>query len=127
MSQKQTFATALNCIDGRVQRPVSDWIKSNLNVDFVDTITEPGIDRVLSGGDRAFIEEVKRFVGISVSAHGSHAIVLAGHHGCAADPVLKEKHFEQIRKGLEVIKSWDFDATVVGLFVNKNWEIEVVA
>ena len=35
------FATAINCIDGRAQRPVSEWMRINFSVDFVDTITQP--------------------------------------------------------------------------------------
>ncbi|MEK7595777.1 MAG: carbonic anhydrase [Patescibacteria group bacterium] len=126
MTEKHTFATALNCIDGRVQKPVTEWIKNRFNADFVDTITEPGIDKIISHGDRDFVNELKRFVGISVKAHGSKVIVVVGHYGCAADPVLKEEHFEQIRGSVEKVKSWGYEATVVGLWINRQWQVEVV-
>jgi len=29
------FGTVINCIDGRTQAPVSDWIKENHSVDYV--------------------------------------------------------------------------------------------
>ena len=35
------FATSISCMDGRIQIPISQWIKENYSVDFVDTITEP--------------------------------------------------------------------------------------
>ncbi len=47
---KKRFGTVLNCIDGRVQIPVTNWLKENFDVDYVDLITEPGIDKVLSEG-----------------------------------------------------------------------------
>ena len=42
------FATAINCMDGRTQQPIIDWAKNVLNVDFIDTITEAGPDKILS-------------------------------------------------------------------------------
>jgi hypothetical protein len=44
---EQSFATSLSCIDGRVQLPMINWIKEKYSVDFVDTITAPGIDKVI--------------------------------------------------------------------------------
>jgi len=42
------FATCLNCMDGRVQLPVIHWIKENYGVDYVDMITEAGMDGALA-------------------------------------------------------------------------------
>lgn len=47
---KKSFGTVLNCIDGRVQIPVINWMKENFDLDYVDLITEPGMDKVLSQG-----------------------------------------------------------------------------
>ena len=43
-------------MDGRVQLPVIQWIKENYRVDFVDVITEAGMDSVLSNQ-----EDIKYF------------------------------------------------------------------
>lgn len=126
LTQPAKFATALNCIDGRVQQPVTAWVKEHYQVDYVDTITEPGIDKVLSDGDPKFLEELKRFVEVSVKAHGSKVVVVAGHHGCAGDPVNPEMHYRQIKKAVDIVESWGFDVKIVGLFVNKNYLTEVV-
>lgn len=48
---KKVFGTALNCIDGRTQIPIINWMKENFGLDYVDLITEPGMDKVLSQGD----------------------------------------------------------------------------
>jgi hypothetical protein len=42
------YATAINCMDGRVQFPVTEWLKYRFSVDYVDRITEPGPVRVLA-------------------------------------------------------------------------------
>ena len=43
-----SFGTAINCIDGRVQLPVINWMKATHHVDWVDVITEPGADEALA-------------------------------------------------------------------------------
>ena len=45
---KTQFVTCLNCIDGRVQLPVIKWIMENYGVEYVDMITTPGMDGILS-------------------------------------------------------------------------------
>ncbi len=50
MNRFDTFGTAKNCLDGRVQIPVLDWIKLHSRVQYVDMITEPGVDKVLAQG-----------------------------------------------------------------------------
>ncbi|MFC1892716.1 carbonic anhydrase [Chloroflexota bacterium] len=44
------FATAINCIDGRVQVPVIDWLRRQYGADYVDMITGPGPERFLAEG-----------------------------------------------------------------------------
>jgi len=120
------FGTAINCIDGRTQAPVSDWIKENHSVDYVDVITEPGCDKVLLGVDYVKIEHIKSKLLISIKAHNSSLIVIAGHYDCAGNPVSKEEHLTQIKKSINIIKSWNFPVEVLGVWVNDQWKIEQV-
>lgn len=83
------FGTAINCIDGRTQDPISHWIKENYSIDYVDTITEPGSDKALSEKNIDKIAQIKAKVLISINAHGSKLIVVSGHYDCAAN----SKHF----------------------------------
>ncbi len=56
-TKNKKFATLINCMDGRVQLPVSRWIKKNFGVDFVDTITEPGPNGILANNkDKTLIK-----------------------------------------------------------------------
>jgi len=120
------FGTAINCIDGRAQAPVSDWIKENHSVDYVDVITEPGSDKVLLEVDYDKIEHIKSKLLISIKAHNSSLIVIAGHYDCAGNPVSKEEHLTQIKKSINIIKSWNFPVEVLGVWVNDQWKIEQV-
>ena len=130
---RHKFATAITCIDGRIQTPVSDWLKHQLEVDYVDVITEPGADRVLVQGPldgfdaMKRIESIKRSAALSVEAHGSRAIAVVGHHDCAANAVPKEEHLGQIRKCVQVVVAWELPVRVLGLWVNDQWAVELVA
>ena len=46
------FATAINCMDGRTQLPTINWAMKELNVDYVDSITEAGPDKILAEGPK---------------------------------------------------------------------------
>jgi len=120
------FATAINCIDGRTQMPVYDWVKEKYSISYVDMITEPGCDKVVCGTDDVTIEKIKSKALISINAHKSSLVVIAGHHDCAGNPVSKEEHLMQIKKCVEIVKSWNLPIETVGLWVNEKWEIEQI-
>jgi len=120
------FATALNCMDGRVQEPIIKFLKNKYKVDFVDMITEPGIDKIIAEGDKKILAEIKQKIEISVKKHGSKIITIVGHADCAGNPVEKEAHLEQIRKGKEIIRLMNFKVKILGLWLNEKWKVEIV-
>lgn len=121
------FGTAINCMDGRVQLPVINWMKKKYSLDYIDMITEPGPDKMLTQGKPEQIESIKSRVSISVNAHGSRNIVITGHHDCAGNPVSKEEHIKQVKECLKIIKSWNLPVeTVTGVWINNNWEVELI-
>jgi len=121
------FATAVNCIDGRVQRPVIEWMVQRLWTPYVDMITEPGADKVLAEGSESQRQAVRQKVEVSVSKHGSRVVAVVGHHDCAGNPVSREEHWQHIRAAVDVIRGWDLGVSVVGIWVNEFWMIEVVS
>ena len=121
---KGKFATSVLCMDGRIQIPLTNWIKENFSVDYVDTITEPGIDKLVA--DNTDLESIKTKVGISINKHESELIVVSGHYDCAGNPVSNEEHITQIKKGIEVISSWNLGVKVVGVWVDDTWKINTV-
>lgn len=91
------FATILTCIDGRVQGPLHEWARTNLGVDFVDTITEPGPCSAVAVSDDAGLDRLLTKVRISQDAHGSKVLVIAGHSDCAGNPVPEASQRTQLR------------------------------
>ena len=118
-----TRATCLNCMDGRVQLPVIHWIKENYTVDFVDVITEAGMDRVLA--EQEDISEVLRSINISVNINKSTRIFVVGHHDCRGNPVKEDVHRQQIGKAVTRLKDHWPKHEIVGLWINKAWTVEV--
>ncbi len=118
-------ATCLNCMDGRVQLPVLQWIKASYPVDFVDVITEAGMDAVLSG--QADISEILRSIAISVNLNKSTRLFVVGHNDCRGNPVEEKIHRQQIRDSVERLKSYWPNQEIVGLWVNASWSVEVVS
>jgi hypothetical protein len=121
------FAAAINCIDGRAQRPVSEWIRVHCAIDFVDTITQPGPEKALTQGPQTMIDAIRQNVAVSVNAHQSQLIAIAAHYDCAGNAVSDEEHRAQVRAACKVIADWGFPARVIGLWVTDWWQIEVVA
>ncbi len=78
MTPNATFATLIACIDGRVQRPLNDWVRSAAQATYVDTVTIPGPDKALIAGPAERIDAVRQDVEISLGAHGSRFL---GHRG----------------------------------------------
>ena len=121
------FGTAINCIDGRTQQVVIDHMKQNYNIDGVDMVTFPGADGLFSNGDHSEeIALIRRAVSISIEKHGSKIVAVVGHYDCAGNPGDREYHYIHIRRAVNEVSSWNFQAQVIGLYVNDKREIEEV-
>ncbi len=124
---KKVFGTAINCMDGRVQIPVIEWLKKNCKIDYVDMITEPGPNKILAEEkDKTSILSIKRRVEISVKKHNSKIIAIIAHHDCAGNPVEKEIQLKQLLSAIQTLKAWDFDAQIIGLWVDENWDVHKI-
>lgn len=131
-----TFATALNCMDGRTQEIVVKKIKEFAGVDYVDMITEPGVDGILAKNENlSLLEWVLTKVKISTEKHGSKYVAVVGHGDhCAGNPVDKDQHFKDIATSVGLVRSWvGPDVKVVGLYtesdptnVQGEWKVELV-
>jgi len=78
--ENNKFATCLNCLDGRVQLPIIQWIKENYEVDYIDMITEAGMDGVLTN-EGAHIEGILQKINISIDKHRSNIIFCCWTYG----------------------------------------------
>ena len=97
-----TRATCLNCMDGRVQLPALTWIKAHYPVDYVDVITEAGMDGVLARQED--ISEILRSIKVSVNLNKSTRLFVVGHHDCRGNPIDKKRHHEEISRAVKRLK-----------------------
>ena len=119
------FACAINCMDGRVQEPVAAWLKNELNVEYVDAVTEHGPDKILALGNEAEIESIRKRVRISVEVHKAENVAVVAHCDCAGNPISKEEHLEMLDKCFNRIGSWGFDARIFALWIGEDWKVQL--
>lgn len=146
-------------MDGRVQRPIADFGRKKFGAEFADTITEAGLVGLLArlqlpasphaeqseaareqsdGGQannpsQTLLNSIKNKLAISIELHHSKGILVHGHQDCAGNPVSLEKHTEDVKKSVEIIKGLiENKVPVIGLFVKrsstnpKTWEASEV-
>ena len=121
----QHFATCLNCIDGRVQQPVADWIKREYIIDYVDMITAPGMDGVLAKPgqiDPSIIHKINA----SMDHHNTHHIFIVGHEDCAENPSTDEMHKDHIRVAIDKINRSFALMKIIGLWVALDGAVTVI-
>lgn len=125
MEQDKKFACAINCMDGRVQDAVKNYMQKNYRVDYVDMITEPGPNKIICNKeecDLAVIEDIKKRVEISVKYHGTKVVAIVGHEGCAGNPASKEEQIQQLKKCKEAVDAFGFPLEVILLYVEGDWQ-----
>jgi len=122
---EDSFATCLMCMDGRVHLPTINWIKENHNVNYVDIITELGMDEVLSG-EYYDIGSILRKVRFSVEKHNSNNIFIVGHHDCQGNPTDDETHKKQIYSATERLQRLNLPCKITGLWVSDEWQVEEI-
>lgn len=118
------FCTAVNCIDGRAQIPVIEYMKNRFGADYVDCITAPGANLATCSGKAG---DIFKAIQISVEKHNSAAIAVAGHHDCAANPKPKDAQTAHTEKAVKAVKAAHPQAEVIGLWVDENWKVSEVA
>ena len=119
-----SFCTVINCMDGRIQLPVIEYLKGRFCVDYVDSITEPGPNLILAQKTNVnVVESIFKRIKISVDHHGSVGIAVAGHYGCAGNPSTKEEQTEHTIEAIRCIKREYSNLEVIGLWINENWKV----
>ena len=111
-------------MDGRVQEPLREWMKAKYNVRYIDTITRPGIDKIIH--DNRDTDTIREMAAISINAHHASVIVISGHHQCAGNPVSKEEHIRHVKNSVQIVQSWNLGVQVAGVWVNEEWKVEQI-
>lgn len=127
--EKVIFATSLSCIDGRIQLPIHNFLRAKYRVHYIDTITEPGVNKILAEmGNIYTVNAIYQKVIASIEFHQSNLIAVAGHYDCAANPVSQDLHILQVLKSIDVLRKWGFPGNpqIIGLWVGANWEATLI-
>ncbi|MEN8221660.1 MAG: carbonic anhydrase [Acidobacteriota bacterium] len=118
------FSTAINCMDGRVQEQVIQYLKDKYGTDYVDMITEPGPNRILAEQSAsALVDSIFARINISVEKHGSKQIAVIGHHDCAGNPVGEEEQKKHTFEAVRIVREKYPELEVVGLWVGESWNV----
>jgi carbonic anhydrase len=121
------FCTVINCMDGRVQLPVIQFLKRRFGVGYVDSITEAGPTLILAKRSNAAL--VKGILGrlrISVEKHSSVGIAIVGHQDCAGNPAPYDHQLAHIRDSVQFLHSQYPSVKVIGLWVDGDWRVHEV-
>lgn len=119
-----SFCTAINCMDGRVQLPVFEFLTDFFDVEYVDTVTEPGVNRILAEAtNQPLLDSIETRVRISVEKHGSVGIAIVGHYDCAGNPTPEEAQTDHTRAAVQYIKKMFPNLSVIGLWVDQDWRV----
>ncbi len=121
------FCTAINCMDGRVQLPVIEYLKRRFDATYVDMITEAGPVRHLAEEPDSDVTRSIRFrIDVSVQKHKSSGIAMVAHHDCAGNPLEKARQLEQLKAALAFLKQHYATAEIIGLWVDETWMVSEV-
>lgn len=105
-------------MDGRVQEPVSEWVKNHSGVIYADMITEAGMDGLLQ--DKNGFDKVSSFLQISFEKHGSQRLYIVGHSDCLGFPVEDAIHQSAVRQAVQHAVQRYPQISVFGLWVDET-------
>lgn len=118
-----SFVTAINCMDGRVQLPVIEYLRDRFDAAYVDVITEPAPNRILAGREQPGSGSIFRRVDISTACHGSRRIAVVGHADCSGNPAGCDEQNAQTRTAAGILRERYPDAEIVALWVDETWAV----
>ena len=122
-----SFGTVVNCIDGRVQEPVIEFLKRRFEADNVDCITEAAPVRILAGEtNRRQVQSIIDRIDISIKNHKSKGIAVVVHHDCAGNADDKQKQLEQLDVSVKFIRGQYPAIETIGLWVDEKWIVSEI-
>ena len=109
-------------MDGRAQQPVIDWLQEHYAAEYIDMITEAGMDGRLAANSQ-LPENLAYKIGISIEKHGSQHIFIVGHYDCGGHAVSEDDHRRDVLQSVDKIKKAWPDCLVAGLWISDKWEV----
>ena len=123
-----SFCTVINCIDGRTQLPVIEYVQNRFVVEFVDMITEAGPVGILATGpDSVYAVSIFRRVVVSLNGHSSKQIAIVAHYDCLGNPLPEGEQIKQLQKCLALLSQRFPNAEIIGLWLDQDFEVHEVS
>jgi carbonic anhydrase len=114
-------------MDGRIQKPVLEYLEKKFPGYYPDTVTEPGPVRIIANKGYSLLNtSIMERVNISLNKHNAEAIFIVAHPDCAGNPVSKKRQLEQLEKAKKRVRAFHKDIPVYGLWVENNREVEEI-
>ncbi len=122
------FCTAINCMDGRVQLPVINYLRERFSADYVDSVTEPGPNLILARQEpEALVQSILARVTISIKRHSSVGIALVGHYNCAGNPASKEEQVQHLLAAVKFLRQQYAGIPIIALWVDETWQVNEIS
>ena len=110
-------------------------MREHYPVEFIDSITEPGMDAWINNMTPEQRAWVKRKIEISTKGHGSRVITVVGHDECAGNPVEPHQHHIESLRGAQIVREilaelGVLDAEVIPIWAqikNGTWVAEKIS
>lgn len=121
------YCTVVNCMDGRVARPVLDYMTRRFPVPYVDTITAPGPNGILSRRtDPTALAALIRCLEVSVHKHHTVGIAVVGHYDCAGNPGDESHQNQDTSAAVRFLRGRYPDTAIIGLWVDATWSVNEI-
>ena len=121
-----SFYTVINCMDGRIQESIANYIKKKYNVLFVDMITSAGPIKILSNRTIESLKHIISCIDISLIEHKSKGIAIVAHFDCVGNPISDKEQKEMLQKAVKFLANKYTNVSVCGLWVDKNSKVEEI-
>ncbi len=117
-----SFATAINCLDGRVQLPVNGFLQDRFGAAYIDAVTEAGPVGILAREpDSEVARSIYRRVEISLNVHHSTGRAIVAHSDCAGNPIADKAQRAELAAVVNLLKGRYPGTAVIGLWVGEDW------
>ncbi len=127
MEIKETFATAINCMDGRVQEPATFFMREQTGTAYIDAITGPGMVKKVvnaAAGDKVELDRIRTALYVSLHKHKIEGVGVFAHQHCAGNPVSDEQQIKELRIAAETLRKLveedNSHIPVWGAFISKT-------
>ncbi len=115
------FLCVITCMDGRIQKPVLEFLEKSYPGYNPDTITEPGPVKLLT--PESFEKGLKRLqerIDISLQVHRADKIFLVAHPDCAGNPVSDQEQIRQLKAAQNQLKKIYKETEIHVIWVENN-------